>query len=105
MRVLRAPQEIGVLATPFAVFPPRPPDRVLRVGPGPPVLAVLVPHRLARDGTPHRAADDAHHDQRTLVVEAHQLVGAPPHEIADRLVVAVADPTVPFGRRIRAVAA
>src|SRR2546430_15566916 len=98
MRILRPAQQIGVRATPFAVFRPRPPDRVLRVGPGPPVLAVLVPHRLARDGTPHRAADDAHHDQRTLLVEPHQLGGAPPHEIAYPPVVAVADPTVPPGR-------
>src|SRR5436190_4527108 len=104
MRVLRAPQQIGVLATPFAVLRPRPPDGVLRVGPGPPVLAVLVPHRLARESPPHRATDDTHHDQRTFVVEPHQLAGAPPHEIAHRLVVAVADPTVPGGRRVGALA-
>src|SRR5205823_1810600 len=91
-------QQLGVLPAPFAVFRPRPPDRVLGVGPGPPVLAVLVPHGLARDGAPHRAADDARHDQRTLVVEPDELVGASPHEVAHRFVVAVADPAVPGGR-------
>src|SRR5215208_2735932 len=104
VRVLGPAQQLRVLAAALAVLHPRPPDRVLRVGPAAPVLAVLVPHRLARDRPPHRAADDAHHDQRTLVVEPHELVGAAPDQVAHRLVIPVADPTVARGRGLGALA-
>src|SRR5207247_10440957 len=40
----------------------------------------------------------ARHDQRALAGEPDGLVGASPHEVAHRFVVAVADPAVPSGR-------